>query len=459
MKVKLLAKALLNKKASDFGLSGDVFRIDEDNNVAFVSHVTLPLDDYTSDNAKEIDELRDAKPGKYILQTWLPSGEIRNDQFDIKEGETTELEITLPHEGPHEWTSLHALTGQFKQEAVKAAEDIVETNGFVGAPADAPRTYADMAMHPRQGFSLAIVKPEEWPDKAIFSEDKTFDNLYGLFCEDIDLDSALDRFTPYGTIDHPSFEDNDYALFRFGHRGLLRQGEEDQDNYYFGPGTPLDRHFLLQSSEAGANLICMPTPWSTPSGQAEVELLLKKQFDYGVPRISITITDPMINTILGYINMGAVQKAANLITFSKARKMLFDKISYPLTAAVGGYLLIMGFERNRYSEKSDNWQDWIDNLDHWFEWMPDGAILNAALLFKLGKTNNKAAFEALMRAYDRGLPFFTFGLQILIDCMRYFAREGEANAIKRLKVLEGIAYQADPSQIFLTLTFPQQWKA
>ena len=62
-----------------------------------------------------------------------------------------------------------------------------------------------------------------------------------------------------------------------------------------------------------------------------------------------------------------------------------------------------------------------------------------------------------MKAYERGLPFFTFGLKLMMDGMRFFAREGDKKALEHLKILEIIANQTDPSQTFLTVTFSQHW--
>jgi len=195
----------------------------------------------------------------------------------------------------------------------------------------------------------------------------------------------------------------------------------------------------------------------TPDGQAEVELLVKmhnldEALDY-----SITIAEPMINTALGYINNGAIHLAQRLIDYKLARRMLAGKVSYPFSATVGGYILVLGRNAQGYRDQSDNWKSWVKNLDNWFEWLPDGAILHGAMQLMDKGGDEEVARDAFMRAFSRGLPFFTFGLKHLIDGMRYFARDGDSAAADRLATLQTIASRADPGVPFLSVQFSNQW--
>ena len=237
---------------------------------------------------------------------------------------------------------------------------------------------------------------------------------------------------------------------------MLREDEQNLEPFEFGPGTGLSRHYLIQESVSGGALICLPTPWTSHNGQEPVELLVNKNAPGEATAISMTIGDPMINTVLGYINMGAIHEAAKLFDFKKAKEMLFEKIAYPLAATVGGYLLVFGMNLEAYKTLSNEWKYWIENLDHWFEWLPDGSVLHAALHFMLGGSDHDTAYDALKRAYTRGLPFFTFGLKLMLDGFRYFAREGMEQANECLDVLKIIARYTDPSQPFLTVQFSRR---
>ncbi len=450
MTVKITARALLYDKSADSGLSGQVFREDQAKGVVFVNRITVPIVDYASESIQDARELSNAEPGKYFLQLLLPNGKTITRNFEITPEKSTKLVIDLPHEGPHEWTALHALTGRFRHEAR-------QTRGFTRSLSGSPQNYAVLAEHPQKGYTLSLLIPDENAAGSIFKNNQTLSNLSQLIHKDLDVQSAAECFGGGSAVNQPTDEDSDFAIFRFAHCGLLAYGQKDPTNYYFGPGTGLSRHYLLQKSASGGTLICLPTPWTTPAGQAEVELLVKKNSLTEMPDVNMTISDPMINTVLGYINAGAIHEAAELIDFKKSEQMLFDKMSCPLAAAVGGYLLVLGVDRKRYRAASNDWKNWVEHLDHWFDWLPDGAVLHAALYFMLGGPDRDEAYQALMRACDRGLPFFTFGLKLMLDGMRYFAREGDAEARKRLTILEAIADQTDPSAAFLTVTFSRHW--
>jgi hypothetical protein len=207
------------------------------------------------------------------------------------------------------------------------------------------------------------------------------------------------------------------------------------------------------------------TPWTSFGTEVRVQLLLDRRgLGEGDPQYAITITDPMISNALGYVKNGAFKEAAALVGFEavgfeEARDLLFHKILSPLAATVGGYLVVLGLDRAAYRTRSNAWSDWVDNLCDWFPWLPDGAILKAAKYFVLGDKDREAAFAALMEAYDRGLPFFTFGLKLMIEGMRRFANEGEIQAVKRLHKLEALASVTDPGHNFLTLNVARHWQS
>ena len=467
MSVNVSARALLFDKSAEDGLVASVFRQDDSKGDVFVCDVVLPIIDYSEDYAHPIDELKGAEPGKYTLQLNLPSGDIQTTNFNIKKDTSTDLLIDLPHEGPHEWTTYHAMTGQFKRETPDSYlsdldEEIDEGEGYAGmgvmaAPAIPPLQYSELKDNPQSGYSLTLFRTIDNEFSPIFKDFAFIRNLAELINADADMTTALSYFQNTTKLEQASLEDDRYAIFRMSHAGVLNSLDSDPELFGFGPGTPLERHYLLQSSAQGATLICLPTPWTTPTGQREVELLLKKESIHDQLDYSLTIADPMINTALGYINAGAIHQAAKLIGYKQAEKMLFEKVSYPLAASVGGYLLVLGLNRKAYRAQKDNWKNWVGNLDHWFEWMPDGAVLHSALHFVLGDLDQDEAYDALLRAYERGLPFFTFGLKLMIDGMRFFANVGKQEAKEYLPILESVAMQTDPSKPFVCVDISHKW--
>lgn len=452
MTVHIAAKALLSDKFSQSGLVGQIFCEEGPDNITFVTDITVPIVDYSSNFTQRLHALDNAPAGDYFLQLSLPNGDVVTEMFSNEPDKKTEVIINLPHEGPHEWTTLHALQGRFREE-------LKETDGFTKSLGDSPKSYGELRNDPVNGYAASLLTPDESGQGGIFKKGLMISEFSRAIRNNRDVKNARIDFGSGQDILQPTLEDSYFTVFRIAHKGVLADGEIDNSEYSFFPHEPFSRHYLLQQSAAGSTLTCLPTPWTTPEGQAEVELLVKK---YRLPQdldLSLTIGDPMINTVLGYLNMGAIHKAAELVGYNYAQRMLFEKIAYPFAAAVGGYLLVFGLDRKSYRAKSDKWQEWVQNLDHWFEWLPDGAILHAALHFMLGASHRDEACDALMRGYDRGLPFFTFGLKLMMDGMRYFAFGGEADASKRLAELEVIANHTDPSQMFCSLTFPGIWQS
>jgi hypothetical protein len=449
MSVQIAARALLAKRQASLGLVGSVFRRDGKHRDQFVTDIRVPMVDYASDFTQQ--KLEGLEAGKYLIQVSLPNGGIITQQFEIRAGENTKLIIDVPHEGPHEWSSLQAMTGQFAAEAA-------ETQRFARGLTDNPLSYTQLMADPENGYALAFLAPGNNPSGNIFAPGQTMDRLSQVISSNLDVSMARKELGPMQTLDHPSLEDNDFAIFRFVHSGLLEGENTDDEHFDMGPGSGVGRHYLVQQSRQGAHLICVPTPWMTPGGQVETELLVKKHSLESELDYSMTIADPMVNTALGYINMGAVHLAERLIGSEHAMDMLYRKVSYPLAATIGGYILVLSQNTKRFRSDSENWKNWVSNLDGWFEWLPDGAILNAAMRRMEKGADLDEAYKALMRGYDRGLPFFTFGLKQLIDGMRFFAGKGEKAAKQRLELLEPIASRADPSIPFLSVNFSNTWE-
>ncbi|MBD8527426.1 hypothetical protein [Pseudomarimonas arenosa] len=438
MSVKMAARALLFQREAEAGLVGSVYRQAPQGPV-FVSKITVPMVDWSSSRREQIDPLRNAEAGHYLLQLTLPDGKIASESFEIASGRDTEVVVDVPHEGPAEWTSLQAMSG-----GLKARSSLLPSQ-----PVAFP-SYASLAADPQHGFSLHLVKPHSGGETVGLAQ------LGELIQADLSANESAERLGDCIEIATPVQEMETDALFEIVYGGSLGDGAT-RGSFHFGAGSDLERVYLLVRSNQGASLVSLPVPWTREGNEIEVELLLQKPSPGAVPSYSLTIGDPMINTALGYLNNGAVLEAARLIDFDKARDLLFHKISSPLAASFGGYLLMLGLDRRVYSSRADDWKHWLDNLDNWFNWLPDGAILRSALYFVLGDKDADGAYDALHRGFDRGLPFFTFGLRLMLEGLRRFASEGDERSKQRLALLEPIAMATDPEHSFLNLNVARHW--
>lgn len=452
MSVSIAARAFVEQRQAEAGLIGRVFRQDPKRGLVFIDQVKVPITNYGSDHVSRMASLEAADSGRYLLQLSLPNGQVMTENFDVSRGKETKLVVNLPHEGPHEWSTLQALTGQFDGMSLVAMEKGADGGGA------SPRHYADLRQEPESGFQLRfIVLGTPQTQNSILHAD-TLQALAALVGRDAAVEDIEDRLGTGREVITPAQEDGEFALFEFSYQGSIPDGAQRQ-TYHFGSGDMVPRAYLLEKSARGGSLIALPVPWTSYGNEIEVQLMLNKWTVDKEPEYTLTIGDPMINSALGYVKNGALKEAAQLIGFSAAQDLLFHKMSSPLAATVGGYLLVLGLDRSAYKARSDAWREWVDNLCNWFPWLPDGAILKAAKYFVLGDKDRDGALEALMTAYDRGLPFFTFGLNLMLEGMRRFANEGEPVAKERLGTLETLASVTNPEHNFLALNVSRHWQS
>ncbi|MEM9386735.1 MAG: hypothetical protein AAGA68_16875 [Pseudomonadota bacterium] len=116
---------------------------------------------------------------------------------------------------------------------------------------------------------------------------------------------------------------------------------------------------------------------------------------------------------------------ATLAAEQTAETMLLEKYSDPVGAALGAIIMYRAGHLARRSE-------WLANLQHSFDWMPDGKILRAAVL---GRSDEERA-ELLIRASDQR-PMFTESLSILFDALR--AWRSERHDVEISSALEKVA--------------------
>ncbi len=116
-----------------------------------------------------------------------------------------------------------------------------------------------------------------------------------------------------------------------------------------------------------------------------------------------------VQLIADYLQGGAVAQAAELL--GNAEELLYGKVGNPLGAALGGYALL----RLNALERLHNWPH---NLADWMDWLPDGAIIYAEQLARLGQHEQAARY--LVEAGRRGLPLFSEGMDLMLGRLRHY---------------------------------------
>jgi hypothetical protein len=156
--------------------------------------------------------------------------------------------------------------------------------------------------------------------------------------------------------------------------------------------------------------------------------------------------DPVVGSALGYMGTGSLANAR--VIFDRALTMLYRKQINPLAAAAGGYVILATDQ----GEPDQVWHEWIANLANRFPWLPDGMVLHGRLLLKhrRGEADVEAARRAFFEAHDRGIPYYSLGLQWLVDGLALLAtRDKEAR--ERLASAQEIAWMANLQQPFTTI--------
>jgi hypothetical protein len=193
-------------------------------------------------------------------------------------------------------------------------------------------------------------------------------------------------------------------------------------------------------------LVRLPTPWVVIStgDEALTEVLVDRRRNHLGSRITVTIRDPVLGSGLLYLAGGSLDLAAEII--GPATDMLFGKAINPLAAAAGGYVLVGARGRDPNAE----WVPWTENLMNRFEWLPDGAILLGVVLLRTaGDAPTDASRHALLKAYERGIPWYTVGLRWLAEGLAAFPDDHACRAA--LEQVRRLSWRVDTRQPFLVV--------
>jgi hypothetical protein len=138
--------------------------------------------------------------------------------------------------------------------------------------------------------------------------------------------------------------------------------------------------------------------------------------------------------------------------------MLFSKLENAIAAAAGGYILL-GNWRGQPGDRDADWFAWIENLQNWFTWLPDGAIQHGwiKLRTQTGPADVEAARESFLKAHGRGIPFYSAGVRLLHDGLTLLsndaraARRTDEEVESALASLRAIALRTEMRQAFTTI--------
>jgi len=386
----------------------------------------------------------DLAPGRYELTAHMPSGELLTETVDLEERPgVTEIVLKGAH-SPHEWLSWQHLfgnvTGRKDLEVLRGSTRSAVFKGYgsyatFGTTAGAEALAAELWLVPPAPIDPVWSRLNSW--LAQLAPGKPFDPAQ-LFPPEAEARNI------------PLLRDPPYAFAR------LERGMPVGDR----------RAYLAVSQGSEAILCAMPYPWqqSDSSGEALVEAAVAID-EEGLESSSVNeegwsvrpgVRDRYIGSLLSYFSSGDTASARELI--QPARDLLFDKMTNPMAAAGGGYVLVDEWVRDssRSGAAPPQWQGWIDNLSHWFPWLPDGAILQGWLALRRRDLppDLPRARAALLEAERRGIPLYTAGVRRLSDGLMLLANEAGRNGASDPEIDQAVArvrrlaWQVDPRQTF-----------
>jgi hypothetical protein len=217
-----------------------------------------------------------------------------------------------------------------------------------------------------------------------------------------------------------------------------------------GPSQLAMRHV---SHVAWANeryAISLPLPWPNLEQEKPVpaEVMVRMHPLQQRVQIGVAVLDEAFGALSGLMTASTLPKAA--IAVEQAEDMLYWKGKNPLAAAAGGYVLLAAGD-----PKQTRWHQWIENLEARFPDLPDGAVLKGCLRLRYPRDTNSPdeALAAFIRAFDRGIPFFSAGVAWLLDGLTLFADdeatdERSVQLQSKLMQVQRIAQRLDLSQAF-----------
>jgi hypothetical protein len=378
----------------------------------------------------------DINPGKYIAELKLPSGKLLRKEIQIQDQPT---QVLFDIESPHEWLWLQTLHGNITDQ--KAYQDQINqtqkttTRGLLSAPQ--PQSWilnSKSIFTTRAAIGSDVLKiPEGYfllrPDK----QNQQFPHLY-----ETSNGAKIQQIRP--TINDPITQ-----IIELQGRWMIN---------YLNLTPPIDKiyqnndfqrsYIWTQTPDSPSQYSVLPIPWQGTMNDefSSVQIYIntgppKATFskNYDIQhKLAITVDDELFSSLIGYLGSGDLPSATTIL--NQAKDILMYKVHNPFAAAAGAYVLL---EQIQIASKQE-WHTWIYNLTNFFKWFPDGAIQWAWLQLAKSDENDTSAIlrHNLLEAYQRGLPYYSVGVRMLLNSLTIFAQRLQDNKQRDLSIEQAL---------------------
>jgi len=218
------------------------------------------------------------------------------------------------------------------------------------------------------------------------------------------------------------------------------------------------RTFAVAKSRGKRRAHFVATPWKNHAEPRHALIQIVERQGGGWTS-HVSVDDPLYAGLIGYLAVGAASTAVELIQSSQAQifgdyagaaislDLLREKRSSPLGACAAAYALVASADR----ADAMPWRPWVSNLAEWFDWIPDGAIIEARCRILAARTQEDldACRPFVLNAIARGVPSYTVGIGWLLQILVHFDEDKfiqSAIALIRL-----VASKLDMAEPFTTV--------
>ncbi|MBJ7410394.1 MAG: hypothetical protein JHD15_08525 [Phenylobacterium sp.] len=382
----------------------------------------------------------DVPDGTYALSARLSSGEALSKTVTVGEGQASPATFDLPASG-HEWLSWQTLVGGVDSADARSRRRRSFTNkNLEQRPLRAPTMgYLSSVMPP----PALAPGPTPAPAPASILQ-------FALARGQMTFDAAGFELDPNWSIATQSDPD----VHQWAVRPLA------------APAPPSYQLMGLLETLDAKYVALLPSPWlyheteEAPAQAGAIDIV----FDQDAPSesaLKVAVHEPRFTALLGYLGAGRLGEAAHALgddIGGEITKLLQGKLENPFAAAGAAYV---GLTAVRDRKLRERWAPWLTNLEMWFPWLPDGAILQARDRLDRAETlaHLDEAREGFKRAFQRGVPLYSAGLQHLLDGLRTFSEPTSSTfdpeAADMAHQVAEVASRVDPTQPFTVLALPR----
>ena len=429
--------------------------------------------------------------GTYRIEARLPSGQVLRETRELSPGRETASAVFNAGGSPHEWLALQRLAGNVPSEA--------EYEQWLGKLADQVNDFAKAKLTAAKPFEVdpaTLGRLARLLRSAHLKVEPYLKSMASRFGgSSVDLKTTIDDGLAKGiTIEpapaqapHPAeFEivqalplpgeptweamasmpawtawraaaqtDVTVGVERVDDRQLTlwRLIQNDRTRRVLGPAgrqMPM-RSFVAMRRGEGVDVMPLPVPWPMQSFMppAAIEILRESGVtDAG--RTALTVRDDFVGSLILYLGNGQMADAATVLAEVNRENLIedliSDKLDNPFAACAAAYV---GIATVAATATPPRWTFALDNLMNLFDWLPDGAIIRGSHLLKTAKSRPDLdqALASFKMGFRRGIPFYTVGVQQLLNGLYTFSEE-DAEARAMHGKVSAVASRVDGSQAF-----------